>query len=253
MTLQEIQQRHSVRSFRELPLSAQHVRTLKADLTMINTHEAGLEYHLITDNSSAIAKFNKSYGFFRNARNYIAVVCDNNYSDVKERAGFFAEQIVLQATVMGIATCFVGGTFSRDNIDIPLRAGQEIPFIILMGYKDTIEPPRPLARFAMKLAHIKSMSPENFYVERKGWPLQKALKTFPYLMDGLKAVAAAPSSMNKRPVRLWIGTKDEQPVVRIGIPEIKPTQLIDLGIAKCNFAEVADGVWDWGNGAAFTL
>ncbi len=30
-----------------------------------------------------------------------------------------------------------------------------------------------------------------------------------------------------------------------------PKNLVDLGIGKFNFAEAADGVWDWGNGAQF--
>ncbi|MCM1152866.1 MAG: nitroreductase family protein [Muribaculum sp.] len=252
MKLEEIQERHSVRSFREIPLKRSDVDTLKAELTMINTHESGLIFRLFTDNTDPFGHFNKSYGFFRNARNYIAVIIDRNYTDVIERAGYCAEQVVLKATSMGIGSCFVGGTYDRNSIDTPIRAGQEILFIIVIGYPDTIEAERPLARLAMKIAHRKKMDYESFYVEREGWPVEKALKEFKWLKDGLMAVACAPSSLNKRPVRIWVGqTTENKPIVRIGIPEIKERQYIDLGIAKCNFSEVVEGYFDWGNGACF--
>lgn len=251
MTLKDIQARHSVRVFRKIPLSAEIVNKLKAELTMVNTHEAGISLTLQLDHPEALSHFNKSYGVFRNARNFIVAVVESSFSDSVERAGYFAEQVVLKATELGLGTCFVSGTFSRDAIDIPLRAGQQILFIVLVGYPDSLDKPRPLARLLVNATHLKKMTPADFYVERKGYTLEKALKKFPYLKEGLEAIAAAPSAMNKRPARVWVGEKEDSEVLRIGIPEISDPQFIDLGIAKCNFAEVCDGVWDWGNGAAF--
>lgn len=234
-----------------MPLSKEHVAAIKAELTMIETHEPGISLRLVLNSPDTVAAFNKSYGFFRNAANYIVAIADKDYSDTVERAGYFAEQTVLAVTELSLGTCFVGGTFSRDKIDTPLRVGQEILFIVLIGYPDHIEPPRPLARMAMKIAHMKKMSPEDFFITRGKYDLPTACKMFPFLKTGLEAIAAAPSSLNKRPVRVWIGTKDDREVVRIGIPEITTRQYIDLGIAKCNFAKACDGYWDWGNGAAF--
>ncbi len=251
MTLEEIQSRHSVRNFRPLPLPASLVEKIKAEITMINTHEAGISFKLILNNSDPLKNFNKSYGMFRNPSNYIVAIIDNSFPDAIERAGFFAEEIVLKATNIGLATCFVGGTFSKSGIPVPLRAGQEILFIILIGQEEIIDKPRPLARLTKAIVKRNARKWESFYVERNGWTLEKALKNFQFLKEGLEALACAPSSLNRQPFRVWVSKKDEESVIRIGIPDIKEKQLIDLGIAKCNFALVCHGYFDWGNGAAF--
>lgn len=251
MTLEEIQARHSTRNFRPVPLSKTLVDRLKAELTMINSHEAGLKFSLFVNNSEPIKNFNKSYGFFRNASNFIVAVVDNSFPDATERAGFFAEEIVLKATGMGLATCFVGGTYSKDNVPVVLRAGEEILFLILVGQEDIIDKPPILARVAMKIAHRNDKKWQQFYVERNGLTLEEALKKFSFLEKGLKALACAPSSLNKQPFKVWVGEKDDCKVLRIGIPAINEKQLIDLGIAKCNFSIACGGYFDWGNGACF--
>lgn len=251
MKLDIIEKRHSVRSFREVPLSESDVTHLKAELTMINSHEAGINLHLVVNDRSVLSSVTKSYGFFRNAVNYIVAIVDYNYSDVLERAGYFAESAVLAATEMGLGTCFIGGTYDKDAINVPLRAGQDIVFVVAVGYPSDLYKPSFAAKMAVKLSHLKKMSPEDFYVERDGWPLKKACKEFPFLKNGLRALAAAPSSLNRRPVRVWIGKKDDVNVVRIGIPDMKEKQLIDLGIAKSNFCASEGGIFDWGNGAAY--
>lgn len=255
MTLEQIRQRHSVRSFSPRHIPEDIVNTLKAELTMVNTHEAGLHLTLHLEDNAPMATWNRSYGFFRNAINYIAVTVDHQYPDVEERAGFFAEEIVLKAVGLGLGTCFIGGTYRSSAIPVPLRAGQEVLFLIAVGLPDVADRQRPLARLTVGFAHLKKMDWQDFYIVRGEWTLAKAQKEFPYLKKGLQAVACAPSSLNKRPVRVWIGhTPDDRPVVRIGIPSISPRQFIDLGIAKYNFAEVAgNGYWDWGNGAAYNI
>lgn len=251
MKLEDIKKRHSTRSFRALPIAEDTVNRLKAEITLVNTRESGISFRLVTNDSNPFASFNKSYGFFRNASNYIVAVIDRSFNDVMERAGFFGEQLVLRATEMGLGTCFVGGTYKGDKVNVNLRAGQEIAFLIIVGYPDTLEKPRLLARLTAGISHMKNMDAENFYVERSGNPLRTALKKFKFLKKGLEAVACAPSALNKRPCRIWIGNREEEEVVRIGIPEIKERQFIDLGIAKSNFTEACGGFFDWGNGAPY--
>lgn len=251
--LEIIEKRHAVRSYRLVPISSAEAEKVKADLTMINTLEAGLHFHLVQNSPEAFGMFNKSYGMFRNAANYIAPIIDHSFSDALERAGYFGEKAVLKATEYGLGTCFISGTFSRDAIKVPLRAGQEVPFIIAIGYEDNFDKPRTLASLTKKISHLKKMQASDFFIKRGDWTLEKALAKFPYLKDGLEAIAAAPSALNKRPVRIWIGKDESEDVIRIGIPDMKDVQLIDLGIAKANFTTACPGIFDWGNGARFYL
>lgn len=248
-TLEELRERHSVRNYRPVPIPREKAEKLKAEIQMVNTHEAGLHFRLVIDDDAPFKAFDKSYGMFRNARHYIAAIVDKGVPDVVERAGFFAQQIVMKAVTLGLGTCYVGGTYSGGNVNVPLRAGQEVLFLILTGVPDTIDKPRPMARLAMAFAHRKDGGPESFYIERQGETLEKAIKDFPVLKAGLEALVCAPSSLNKRPVRVWIGTNEDSPVIRIGIPDIHDRQYIDLGIAKFNFTEATGGFFDWGNGA----
>ena len=46
MTVDFLRSRHSVRSFTPEPLSQEAVRGLKAEITMVNTHEAGMHFEI---------------------------------------------------------------------------------------------------------------------------------------------------------------------------------------------------------------
>lgn len=267
-TLEQLQQRHSVRSYSESPLSKRDVDLLNAEITAVNTAEAGMKFQLITDDSDPFAGVSKSYGFFRNPRNYIACVADTSFANWRERVGFCAQQIVMAATCAGIATCFVGGTFDRKSVKARIRVGEELPFIILCGYpsekKDTL-----ITRMAMKMAHRKKIDWREFYDTSADLCLDEALKIMPHLKAGLLAAACAPSSLNKRPARFrvecWVDSPDSafgaysvdekapQPIYKIQalVDESNPKNLSDLGIAMFNFCAAFPGSWEWGNPAEF--
>ena len=68
---------------------------------MINTHQQGLKFQLITNDPDPLAGFSKSYGVFTNARNYMAAVVDTATPGVLERAGYYAEQVVIKSCEPG--------------------------------------------------------------------------------------------------------------------------------------------------------
>lgn len=57
VTLQELKDRRSVRNYADMPMTPDQIRTLKAEITLINTHNAGLDFTLITDDGTP---FNRS-------------------------------------------------------------------------------------------------------------------------------------------------------------------------------------------------
>ncbi len=247
--------RRSVRNFTDKPLDAESVKTLKAEITMINTHEAGMYFELVTDDASPFEGFKASYGMFRGVRNYIAVVAETSYPDALERAGYFAEHIVMKAVSLGMGTCFVGGTFAADRAKVNLRAGRKLLFLIALGYaadrSQTL-----LSGMAMKFAHRHDRPYQDFYVPAEGYSLEKASSQLPWLVNGLKGVACAPSSLNKQPVRIRPKLQGApgsagRLTVTASVEDEGGNNLIDLGISKYNFAKAAGGVWEWGNRASF--
>ncbi|MDE6400485.1 MAG: hypothetical protein K2L68_06455, partial [Muribaculaceae bacterium] len=89
--LELLEKRHSVRSYSDKPVATAVLNKIKAAVTMVNTHEQGLKFQVITDDPEPFHGFDKAYGMFSNPRNYIAAVVDTATPDVYERAGYFAE------------------------------------------------------------------------------------------------------------------------------------------------------------------
>lgn len=242
--LELLKKRHSVRSYTTGPVDGEILKKIQAEITMINTHEAGLFFQMRTDDLAPFDGFRKSYGFFRNARNYIACVVDLNFSSTRERAGYFAESLVVRMTELGLGTCFVGGTFDSASTGARIRPGETLLFLILFGYEDA-SAKRPVMNMMTKLMHRKDPSWRDFF---SGNPQSfgEALTEFPKLEEGLHAVALAPSSLNKRPVRI-IFSGENGKRIRAFVDDTNAKNLIDLGIAKFNFAFATGTEWEWGN------
>lgn len=247
LTIEQLRQRHSVRAFKEEPLPEKTVAALKAEATMTTTHEAGLRFHLTIGEGAPFGSFLHSYGIFRNVSNYLTVVVDTSYPDTLERAGYFAEQFVMKAVGLGLGTCFVGGTFDTSHVNINLKAGQKIAFLVAFGIPaETGGGLKLLAR----LVKGKSLHPREFF--SGDLPLYRdALAKFPFLETGLEAVACAPSALNRQPVRVTLGRIDGETVLEAYVDEKNEKKLIDLGIAKYNFAAACGGDWEWGNHAPY--
>lgn len=244
-TLEQLARRHSVRNYSAEAIPDRIVRKLKAEITMVNTHEAGMHFRLFTNDAAPFDGFRASYGMFRNVRNYIACVVDRDFPDFLERAGYFAQSLVMSLVKEGLGTCFVGATYDSSKIDMGMRAGWELPFVIAFGYPSD-KGESLAAKIALRVSHRKKMSLGDFYIE-EGVDYENALSKFPILPDILKAISLAPSALNKRPVRVTVKETDSGPRICIGTKEKSKFSQIDLGIAKFNVS-TSTGVWsEWGN------
>lgn len=255
MTPEFLRSRHSVRRYNNDPIEASAVKALKAEITMINTHEAGMHFELVCNDNAPFEGFRASYGMFSGVRNYIAAVVDRSFPDVMEKAGYFSQQIVMKATALGLGTCYVGGTFDESRVNVVLRPDRKILFIIAVGYaeskKDTF-----ISGIAMKLAHRNDRKADDFFEPTGDFTLAEAKKIMSWLNDGLEGLSSAPSSLNRQPVRIRAVEKSGLewiygPTVTAEVDGSNQKNLIDLGIGKFNFAEAAGGSWEWGNGAPF--
>lgn len=245
MTLEQIKSRHSVRAYSPETIPMNLRNALNAQVTMINSHEPGLNFQIVYDDDDPFKGVSRSYGFFHDTHNYLACVIDPSFPDTEERAGYFAEQFVMKAMELGLGTCFVGGTFSASHVKVQMHVYEKLPFIVAFGVPMENKTPA-LARFAMKIAHRKKMAPRDFF-EGDETAYKEAIGLYPWLPDALTALACAPSSLNKRPVRI---SYREGRLYARSLPADKKSA-IDLGIGKFNFSAVAPGEWEWGEDAPF--
>ncbi|GAB6109712.1 nitroreductase family protein [Fusibacter bizertensis] len=203
-------------------------------------HDSGLTISFLEDGSKAFNGITKSYGMFKGVRSLI--VLKGPISDVylKEKCGYFGELLVLEATKLGLGTCWVAGTFNKKDPMFKCRDDEQLICVIPIGYTEseaTIG-----EKFIRKLSHRKSKTLDQFY---------KILETNQAIPDwfiaGIKAVMLAPSAINSQPVFFEV----EGDKITIHTADKKSTDLIDLGIAKLHFELIAKGSFPLGNGAIF--
>lgn len=203
MTLDDLRLRHSVRTFTPEPLDDSQIRTLNAVITDINTHECGMHFQLITDSPDTFKGFARSYGMFRNARNYVACVVDTSYANYMERGGYFGMQVLMRAFTLGLGTCFVSGSYSAKRVEARVRPGEVLLFLIVIGKEPEEASPTLMASLMSKINHRhKWLTPMDFLDTKLPW--EKICDAFPLLLKGLEAVSYAPSAMNKQPVGILI-------------------------------------------------
>ena len=118
MTIQEaILSRHSVRQYRNRPLTEEQVKTLRQQIAESNLAK-NLHMQLVLNDTKTLSGIMAKPLRFRGASNYIAMVGKQSPS-LQENLGYEGERLVLLAQTLGLNTCWVGGTFSRNrNVDV---------------------------------------------------------------------------------------------------------------------------------------
>lgn len=203
MIIDSLRLRHSIRTFSPEPLDKQHINSLKAAITDVNTHEYGMRFQLVTDSPGALGSFKASYGMFKNANNYIAGVVDTSYANYVVRGGYFGMKLMMYAFNIGLGTCFVSATFSRSATEILVRPGEKLLFVIAIGKERENARQSLIATIVTKFAHRKQgLTPMDFLDTTLPW--EKICAAFPHLLTGLEAVSYAPSAYNKQPVGILI-------------------------------------------------
>ena len=227
MTLQEaIEARHSVRAYKELPLTEDVVKVLEEQIAILN-REGKLHIQLILNEPKAFQGTLAKYGRFRNVTNYF-VIAGKTADDLDERAGYYGEHLVLLAQTLGLNTCWVGLSYSKVPGTYVLDEGEKIACYIALGYGET-----------QGVGHkIKSVG-----------QVSNASDTTPkWFKEGVEAALLAPTSVNQQKFSFeYAGIKNNHHQVRAkrGFSIFGYTHM-DLGIAKYHF-EIGAGKdnFDW--------
>lgn len=228
-----IASRKSRRTYAAEPLTEEQCRILSEKIDVYN-REAQVHMQLMLNDGGAFEGFKRSYGLFKGVKNYIALVCPQD-SISKERCGYYGERLILDAELLGLGTCWVGGTYSAKECAVHLNQKEHLYCVITVGVvkkRDMREKLIDTAIHAVKkrVVYTGDTMP-------------------PWFFDGIAAVEQAPSTRNTKPVQFTY----TDGIVRAVVPHLDDYMPIDLGIAKLHFEIGAGGgEWQWGNNAAFT-
>ena len=131
MTLEEaIRTRHSVRQYLEKPIEAEKIQQLQ-DLIDECNREGGLHIQLVTNEPKAFASGIAHYSKFRGVSNYIAMIGKKG-DDVN--LGYYGEKVVLLAQCLGLNTCWVAMSFSKQPDQYQVLPDEKLVCVVSLGY-----------------------------------------------------------------------------------------------------------------------
>lgn len=244
--------RTAVRAYDPDKIEDDQARQLSMTLDAVNML-ADLNIQLVRNQPRVFAEANAS-GHYVNAANYLAIVGPKGDERAKERGGFYTERVVLAATLYGLGTCWVAGSWDRTEAARHCRVtnSQELYAGVVIGH-----PQHHLAYTAKSFEELTEVQrthrPTKSFEELTRTMSDEARAAAPqWFRDGVAAVAKAPSAMNRQPI-LFSWDPETGTVVASIDPELNgPAAMNDLGIAKLHFQLGAGtGEWGWGDGAMF--
>ncbi len=183
-----------------------------------------------------------SYGKVRNAPHVLLFIAEENADFVDQHVGYMGEGIVLEATALGLDTCWIGGFFSatRTRQLVELQPGESVFAVSPVGHAATrvmlIE--RGMQRIAK--SHQRKCVAELAPGLGEGWP--------EWVVAAVETARLAPSAVNRQPWRFRYdaGALAVQRDNAIETPKV--TKRLDCGIAMLHAelgarAAGAEGTW----------
>lgn len=211
MTLREaIAARHSVRQYQEKAIEQEKIDQLQAAVAEANA-DGRLHLQLVTNEPEAFSHGLAKYGKFSGISNYIALVC---HKGEDELCGYRGEHIALLAQTMGLNSCWVGLTFSKQPDHYTIADGEKMFGLIALGYGATQGVQHPMKPI------------EDFY---------KATCAIPeWFRKGMEAALLAPTAMNMQKFEFEL-MPDNRVAARTRFTIMGTYLNLDLGIVKCHF------------------
>lgn len=200
--------RHSVRQYKNQPISAETVLLLQAEIDLCNK-ESGLHIQLVTNEPKAFNGFMAHYGKFRGVANYIALIGEKN-SVLDEKCGYFGERLVLKAQEQGLNTCWAAMTYSKIKTAFTVKSGEKLCAVIALGYGTTQGTAHKSKEFSA-VTKVKGQMPEWF-------------------KRGIEAALLAPTAMNQQKFMFMLDNNKVSAKAGRGF-----YTKLDLGIVKYHF------------------
>jgi hypothetical protein len=167
-----------------------------------------------------------SFGKVSGAPAFIAFIGDKRAPSVQEEVGYTGEGIVLEATALGLNTCWVAGFFKPEIVGslIEIKDNERVLAVTPVGYASRDE-------------SFGEMLMTGFGIHRRRLPLSKLINNkrvndLPeWIRMSLEAARLAPSAVNRQP---WGFDVDEGGItvfVRTAGLEFDVSKRLDCGIA----------------------
>lgn len=209
MTIMEaIEARHSVRSYKPVPIQPEAEARLRAEIDACNK-EGGLSIQLVTGDMGAFGGVMARK--FDGVRGYVALIGPRTPA-LEEKAGYYGERIALLAQTLGLNTCWVALTYSKEAARRACRIGedQRLVLVLAVGYGRTQGVPH------------RSKTPDQVSQAEGDAPM--------WFREGVRAVLLAPTAINQQSFRLVLEGSTVEARALGGF-----YSKVDLGIVRYHF------------------
>lgn len=258
MYINLIENRRSVRSFKNVPIVENDLTLMNDYLSELNQSQGPFgrrgefKYIAVSNHINSEGQKIGTYGVIRNPAGYIVGITKNE-RDFLIDFGYTFEKFMLQVLSLGLGTCWLGGTFDRKMLTekFEKHSSHIIPAISPIGYHD--EKPSLIEKTMRKIANSdqKMAFEEVFYLENFETPLVKSdagIYEIP-----LEMVRIGPSASNKQPWRLVLDRENRVHFFLSHTPNYSgklmfDMQYLDIGIAMFHFQSALDEIGingDW--------
>ena len=183
-----------------------------------------------------------NYGRVRGALIYAAFIGRMDSPLVQEAAGYTGEGIILEATSLGLATCWVGGFFRPQAVrkQVSIQDGEQVLSVTPIGYapenKDRAE------KLLSGLVRSQRRKPLAALVDGEYVP--------PRLEKAFAAARLAPSAQNRQPWRFRVEENGVVLTTDSALTTSTISKRLDCGIAMLHFelgarAAGVEGEWEF--------
>lgn len=215
--------RISRRSYIPEFISAEKKEALNKIIADIRTR-SGLNIELMEDGENCFSLI-KSYGMFSGVKSYFAFAGDRNDPKMREKIGYFGEELILEATRLGLGTCWVGASYSKNSSAFKPAENEDFVCVVSVG------------EVGEKTAKEKALEKAIKTKRKSPAEMSKVIGEAPeWFKKGVECAANAPSARNKQPV---IFEYDGENAFAFSSENAGYNQ-IDLGIAEYHF-EIGSG------------
>lgn len=243
-----IRRRWSCRVYQKRPLSAANQQALLACVESSRRGPLGSRARLTlmaaSEGDGGVLKGLGTYGFIKNASGFLAGAVENGATALED-FGYLMELAVLQATDLGLGTCWLGGTFSKGKFakKLELEPDELLAAVASVGYSADQCPAEE--RLLRRESSNRRLPAEALFFEGNlGKPLSwGGAGAF---REALEMVRWAPSANNKQPWRVvhtgsgWHFFLQRsrgygKGTLLFSLLGIADLQRVDIGIAMCHF------------------
>ena len=182
--------------------------------------------------AGVLARYAGVYGLVQGAPHLLVGLIPEDTPEDRIDLGYVLERVVLEATRLGLATCWMTGSYHPDRAarSIPLRPGEQVAAVVALGYPraDALARLHDTVVRRMVAAHRRLPLTEVVFAGRWGVPWSPE-GADPALVEVLECARLAPSARNRQPWRFVV----EKGAIHLVLTTSAP---IDAGIVMAHIA-----------------